>query len=356
MYRFGSCHASIVIRTGYTRRENPEQRQTPNTQHPNANANADGEYHHCPRSIQRVRTPLQPLHFSQTDRRRDPREADQGAHLLPHPDRIARHVQAGDGPLQRFGPAVLLVPVPVAAPDAQDRVFHVAIVLLFHRLGGFALALALGAVLAQYVAGEDFDFGDEVRGVGGVLEHRVDEIFFVARVVSSARLPATKEDNLLVFHVLGPSQVMLPLDQGRLLTDIIPDSICQTSSVACVEPGHPGLFLDCLEEFVLVDVAVKLPKDILALIVHYPWRTIARYFIELVVLILGCRRVHLLEVDGLFNEDSRAGSLEIWASFWKVGQLGKINLCMSVRYLEYVPEILMQEDQLVFRSSKSLPQ
>lgn len=52
--------------------------------------------------------------------------------------------------------------------------------LLLHRLGELALALALGAVLAEDVAGEDFDFGDEVFGVVGVLEHRVDQIVFVA--------------------------------------------------------------------------------------------------------------------------------------------------------------------------------
>ena len=126
---------------------------------------------------------MQLLHLPQTHRRRNPREADQRAHLLPHPDRIARNVQAGNRPLQRFRPAILIVPVPVAAPDAQDRVFHVAIVLLLHGLGGLALTLALGAVLAEDVAGEDFDFGDEVRGVGGVLEHRVDEVLFVAEVV-----------------------------------------------------------------------------------------------------------------------------------------------------------------------------
>ena len=228
--------------------------------------------------------------------------------------------------------------------------------LLFHRLGVFALTLALGAVLAEDVAGEDFDFGDEVRRVGGVLQHGVDEVFFVAEAVASAPFPAVKEDNLLVFHVLGPSQVMLPLDQGRLLTDIVPDSVCKAASLARGEPGRPGLFLDCLEEFMLVDVAVELPKDFLALIVPYLLRTITRYFVELVVLVRGCRRVHLLEVDDLFNKDSRAGSLKIRASFWKVGQLGKIDLWMSVQHLENFPEIMMQEDQLEFRSSKSLPQ
>ena len=300
--------------------------------------------------------PLQLLHLPQAHRRRNPREADQGAHLLPHPDRIARNVQARNRSLQRFRLAILVVAVAVAAPDAQDRVFHVAIVLLFHRLGGFGLGFALGAVLAEDVAGEDFDFGDEVRRVGGVLEHRVDEVFFVAKVVSSARFPAVREDNSLVFHVLGPSQVMLPLDQGCLLADIIPDSVCKAASLAWGAPGHPGLFLDCLKEFMLVNVAVQFPKDLLALIVPYPLRTITGYFVELVVLVRGCRRVHFLEADDLFNKDSRAGSLKIWASFWKGGQLGKIDLWMSVRHLDNFPNIITQEGSLEFRSSKSLRQ
>ena len=290
---------------------------------------------------------MHPLHLPQAHRRRNPREADQRADLLPYPDRIARDVQAGNRPGQRFRLAVPVVAVGVAAPDAQDRVFHVAIVLLFHRLGGFALAFALGAVLAEDVAGEDFDFGDEVGGVGGVLEHRVDEVFLVAAVCYHRldfRLQKGGGDNLLVFDVLGPSQVMLPLDQGRLLADISPDGVCKTASLAWGAPWHPGLLLDCLEEFMLVDVAVQLPKDVLALVVPYPLRTKTRYFIELVVLVRGCRRVHILETNSLFNKDSRAGSLKIWASFWKVRQPGKIDLCMSVRHPESFPRNAMQED------------
>ena len=106
---------------------------------------------------------MQFLHLLQAHGRCDPREADQRAHLLPHPGSVARHVQASDGSLQGFRPAV--GPVPVAARDAEDRVFHVAVVLFLHGPGGFALALALGAVLAEEVAGEDFDFGDEVCGM-----------------------------------------------------------------------------------------------------------------------------------------------------------------------------------------------
>ena len=68
----------------------------------------------------------------------------------------------------------------ITAPDPRDRVFHVAIMLLFHRFGGLALALALGTILAEYATGEDFDLGYEVCRVGGVIEHRVDEVLFVA--------------------------------------------------------------------------------------------------------------------------------------------------------------------------------
>lgn len=52
--------------------------------------------------------------------------------------------------------------------------------LLLHRLGELALPLALGPVLAEDGPGEDFDLRDEVRGVVGVLEHRVHEVLFVA--------------------------------------------------------------------------------------------------------------------------------------------------------------------------------
>ena len=68
--------------------------------------------------------------------------------------------------------------------------------LLFHRLGIFALALALGAVLAEDVAGEDFDFGDEVRRVGGVLQHGVDEVFFVAEGRGISSIPCRKGGQL----------------------------------------------------------------------------------------------------------------------------------------------------------------
>lgn len=124
--------------------------------------------------------PLQLLHLLQTHRGRDPGETDQRAHLLPHPRRIARDVQTSNRPLQRLGPAVIFPVAVDTARDAQDGVFHVAVVLLLHRLGELALPLALGAVLAEDGAGEDFDFRDEVRGVVGVLEHRVDEVLFVA--------------------------------------------------------------------------------------------------------------------------------------------------------------------------------
>ena len=89
-------------------------------------------------------------------------------------------MQASNRPLQRFRFAAGCVVPAVAARDAQDCIFHVAVVLLFHRLGGLALTFALATVFAEDVAGEDLDFGHEVSGVGGVLEHGVDEVFFVA--------------------------------------------------------------------------------------------------------------------------------------------------------------------------------
>ena len=130
-------------------------------------------------SKQHILSLLQLLHLSQTHRRRDPNEADQSPHLLPHPDRVASNIQARNRPFQRFRSAVI-VSVSIASGDAQDRIFNVAIILFFHRLGGFALPLALGAVLAEDVAGEDFDFRDEVGRMAGVLEHSVDEVFLVA--------------------------------------------------------------------------------------------------------------------------------------------------------------------------------
>ncbi len=51
---------------------------------------------------------------------------------------------------------------------------------LLHADGELALAFRLGAVFAEDGAGEDFDFGDVVGGVGGVGEHGVGEVFFVA--------------------------------------------------------------------------------------------------------------------------------------------------------------------------------
>lgn len=138
---------------------------------------------HSPSSSQQnIPSPLQPLHLLQTNRRRDPDKADQRTDLLPHAGLITRYIQTSDRPLQslRSCPAAVTVRVVIAARDAQDRVFDIAIVFLLHGFGGLALALALGAVLAEDGAGEDFDFGDGVGGVGGVLEHGVDEVIFVA--------------------------------------------------------------------------------------------------------------------------------------------------------------------------------
>ena len=58
--------------------------------------------------------------------------------------------------------------------------------LLLHRFGEFTLALALGAGFAEDVAGEDFDFGDEVCGMVRVLEHCVDKVVFIAEDTSAS--------------------------------------------------------------------------------------------------------------------------------------------------------------------------
>ena len=111
-------------------------------------------------SKQHIHT-LQLLHLFQTYCSGDPHKADQSSHLPPPlPDRIARDIQARNGPLESLRPTI--ISVSITASDAQDCIFHVAVMLLFHRFGGLALALALGAVFAKNVAGEDFDLGDEV--------------------------------------------------------------------------------------------------------------------------------------------------------------------------------------------------
>ena len=60
--------------------------------------------------------PVQLLHLPQTHRRRDPDKADQSAHLLPHPDRIAGNVQAGNGPLESF--CLATISIAITAGDA----------------------------------------------------------------------------------------------------------------------------------------------------------------------------------------------------------------------------------------------
>lgn len=60
---------------------------------------------------------------------------------------------------------------------------------------------------------------------------------------------------------------MLPLDQGCFVTNVVPDSVRETVSLTGIGDGHPGLFLDCREKLVLVDLAVKLSEHVLALVV-----------------------------------------------------------------------------------------
>ena len=119
---------------------------------------------------------------------------------------------------------------------------------------------------------------------------------------------------------------MLPLDQGRLVTHVIPDRVRETVSLTRIDARHSGLLLDCLEEFVLVDLAIKLPEHLLALVVTWLRRTIARYLIEFIVLIWRNEQVFLLEVDVLLHKDSWAGRLKVRTSFRISRQFEKIDL------------------------------
>ena len=132
--------------------------------------------------------------------------------------------------------------------------------------------------------------------------------------------------NLLIFHISGPGHVMLPLDQSRFFADIDPDSIHKTIILIWIGTRHSGLLLDRLEKFVLVDFAVKLSENILALVVMYFWRTIARHLIKLIVFIWRGRQVYFIKTDVLFHEDTWAWRLEIWASFRIFGQFLKVDL------------------------------
>ena len=60
---------------------------------------------------------------------------------------------------------------------------------------------------------------------------------------------------------------MLPLDQSRFFADVNPDSVGKTMSLIWIGLWHSRLLLDCLEEFVLVDFAVKLSEHIMTLVV-----------------------------------------------------------------------------------------
>ena len=119
---------------------------------------------------------------------------------------------------------------------------------------------------------------------------------------------------------------MLPLNQGRFVTGVVPDSVCKTVKLSRIEARHPGLFLDCHEEFVLVDFTVKLPERLLAFVVMDLRRTIARYLIEFIVLVWRSRQVCFLEIDVLFHEDSWTRRQEVWTSLWIPRQFEEVDL------------------------------
>lgn len=185
------------------------------------------------------------------------------------------------------------------------------------------------AVLAEEVAGEDFEFGDEVVGVGGVGEHGVGEVFFVAGIeVSLIEAGAPEYDGHSVnLHISSsPSEfdVMVPLDQCGLTTDVIPYNIWKTLTSGSDETGTLRLSLHLVEEFLFVNLAIQSSQDLLAFIVAEPCGLIARHFVDLVI-DFKRRRFFIFfvcEIDGFLDQNTGTGCLKVgtnlgilWQSF-----------------------------------------
>lgn len=115
------------------------------------------------------------LHLLQTNRRSHPRKTDQIPYPLMLSGYITTHVKTRNTSLECFIRFVIFFTL-LYAPYC---VFHISLMFIFHADGILALSFILRAVFADNVAAEYFDFGDEVRGVRGVAEHCVDEVFFV---------------------------------------------------------------------------------------------------------------------------------------------------------------------------------
>ena len=68
-----------------------------------------------------------------------------------------------------------------ALQDAFRDIIDVTLEPLLHCCRGVPLALRLGTILADDGATVDFDLGDRVVGLGGVVEHDVYEVLLVAK-------------------------------------------------------------------------------------------------------------------------------------------------------------------------------
>ena len=125
------------------------------------------------KSPTRLHLPLELLHLTQANARRDPAETDQSAEPPALGDFPVADPKTGDAPLERFLGAAGRRVVLVALQDAADDVVDVALVPLLHGGGEFALAFGLPAVFADDGSADDFDFGDVVVRLRCVAQHRV---------------------------------------------------------------------------------------------------------------------------------------------------------------------------------------
>lgn len=118
---------------------------------------------------------------------------------------------------------------------------------------------------------------------------------------------------------------MLPLDQGRLVADVMPDSVCEIVGLAGNCARHPRLFLDLSEEIVLVDFAVELPQHFFARVVVYRRRTVLRYLTEFIIFVWKSWWV-LFKNDVFIHEDPWTRCQKVWAIFRIFRQVEKVDL------------------------------
>ena len=128
---------------------------------PTANAPDPGSLKRCSVISQLIhpsppQLPLELLHLTQANPRRNPPEADQSAEPLALRDLLMSDPETGDASLQRFVRAGRIFPLQDAAHDVVD----VALVSVLHGGREVALAFGLCTVLANYRSAEDFNFGN----------------------------------------------------------------------------------------------------------------------------------------------------------------------------------------------------